>query len=55
MKKVLFSLIMALFAVPVFAVEFESGEFKANIYGEIYGLMVKVMDKVQILLALKHL
>ncbi len=37
MKKVLFSLIMALFAVPVFAVEFESGEFKANIYGEIYG------------------
>ena len=37
MKKVLFSLIMALFAVPVFAVEFESGDFKANIYGEIYG------------------
>lgn len=37
MKKVLFSLIMALAAVPVFAVEFESGEFKANIYGEIYG------------------
>ena len=37
MKKVLFSLIMALFTVPVFAVEFESGEFKANIYGEIYG------------------
>lgn len=37
MKKVLFSLIMALVAVPVFAVEFESGEFKANIYGEIYG------------------
>ena len=37
MKKVLFSLIMALFAVPAFAVEFESGEFKANIYGEIYG------------------
>ena len=37
MKKVLFSLIMALFAVPVFAVEFGSGEFKANIYGEIYG------------------
>ena len=37
MKKILFSLIMALFAVPVFAVEFESGEFKANIYGEIYG------------------
>ena len=37
MKKVLFSLIMALAAVPVFAVEFESGDFKANIYGEIYG------------------
>lgn len=37
MKKFLFSLIMALFAMPVFAVEFESGEFKANIYGEIYG------------------
>ena len=37
MKKVLFSLIMALVAVPVFAVEFESGDFKANIYGEIYG------------------
>ena len=37
MKKILFSLIMALAAVPVFAVEFESGEFKANIYGEIYG------------------
>lgn len=37
MKKVLFSLIMVLAAVPVFAVEFESGEFKANIYGEIYG------------------
>lgn len=37
MKKFLFSLIMALFAVPVFAVEFESGDFKANIYGEIYG------------------
>ena len=37
MKKVLFSLIMALLAVPAFAVEFESGEFKANIYGEIYG------------------
>ncbi len=37
MKKVLFSLIMALFAVPVLAVEFESGDFKANIYGEIYG------------------
>ena len=34
---VLFTLIMALFAVPVFAVEFESGEYKANIYGEIYG------------------
>lgn len=37
MKKFLFSLIMALLAVPVFAVEFESGDFKANIYGEIYG------------------
>ena len=37
MKKVLFSLIMALAAVPAFAVEFESGDFKANIYGEIYG------------------
>lgn len=37
MKKFLFSLIMALFTVPAFAVEFESGDFKANIYGEIYG------------------
>ncbi len=37
MKKFLFSLIMALVAVPVFAVEFESGDFKANIYGELYG------------------
>lgn len=37
MKKILFSLIMALVTVPAFAVEFESGDFKANIYGEIYG------------------
>lgn len=37
MKKVLFLLIMVLAAVPVFAVEFESGEFKANVYGELYG------------------
>lgn len=37
MKKFLFSLVMALIAVPAFAVEFENGEFKANIYGEIYG------------------
>lgn len=37
MKKVLFSLIMALITMPAFAVEFENGDFKANIYGEIYG------------------
>ena len=37
MKKIVFSLIMALVTVPAFAVEFESGDFKANIYGEIYG------------------
>lgn len=37
MKKALFSLIMALITVPAFAVEFENGDFKANIYGEIYG------------------
>lgn len=37
MKKALFSLIMAFITVPAFAVEFENGDFKANIYGEIYG------------------
>lgn len=37
MKKIIFLCIMVLITVPVFAVEFESGEFKANIYGEIYG------------------
>lgn len=37
MKKVLFLLIMVLISVPAFAVEFENGDFKANIYGEIYG------------------
>lgn len=37
MKKIIFLCIMVLITVPVFAVEFESGDFKANIYGEIYG------------------
>lgn len=37
MKKIIFLCIMALITVPAFAVEFESGDFKANIYGEIYG------------------
>ncbi len=37
MKKIIFLCIMALVTVPAFAVEFESGDFKANIYGEIYG------------------
>ena len=31
MKKALFSLIMAFITVPAFAVEFENGDFKANI------------------------
>ena len=36
MKKLLLSCMIALFAVPAFAVEFTSGDFKANIYGNIY-------------------
>ena len=36
MKKLLLSFMIALFAVPAFAVEFESGDFKANIYGNIF-------------------
>ena len=36
MKKIAFSLIVALAAVPAFAVEFTSGDFKANVYGELY-------------------
>lgn len=37
MKKVFYYFFMILFTMPVFAVEFERGEFKANIYGELYG------------------
>lgn len=33
MRKFLLSMVMALCAVPVFAVEFAAGDFKANIYG----------------------
>ena len=36
MRKLIFSWLMALCAVPVFAVEFTSGDFKANIYGNLY-------------------
>ncbi len=36
MKKVLFSLLSVLIALPAFAVEFTSGEFKANVYGDVY-------------------
>lgn len=36
MKKLLLSCVIALLAVPAFAVEFTSGDFKANIYGNIY-------------------
>ncbi len=36
MKKLLLSCMIALLAVPAFAVEFTSGDFKANIYGNIY-------------------
>ena len=36
MKKLLLSCMIALFAVPPFAVEFTSGDFKASIYGNIY-------------------
>ena len=36
MKKLLLSCMIALFAVPAFAVEFTSGDFKASIYGNIY-------------------
>lgn len=36
MKKLLLSFMIALFTVPAFAVEFESGDFKANIYGNIF-------------------
>lgn len=36
MKKLLLSFMIALFAVPAFAVEFESGDFKANVYGNIF-------------------
>ena len=35
MKKLLLSCMIALFAVPAFAVEFTSGDFKASIYGNI--------------------
>lgn len=36
MKKLLLSCMIALLAVPAFAVEFTSGDFKANIYGNIF-------------------
>ena len=36
MRKLIFSWLIALCAVPVFAVEFTSGDFKANIYGNLY-------------------
>ena len=36
MKKLLLSCMIALLAVPAFAVEFTSGDFKASIYGNIY-------------------
>lgn len=36
MRKLLLSCMIALLAVPAFAVEFTSGDFKANIYGNIY-------------------
>ena len=58
MKKILFSLIMALVTVPAFAVEFESGDFKANIYGEIYGdafytYSINYIQKYKVLFRLK--
>ncbi len=36
MKKILFSFLTVLVALPAFAVEFTSGEFKANVYGDVY-------------------
>ena len=36
MRKLLLSCMIALLAVPAFAVEFTSGDFKANVYGNIF-------------------
>ena len=36
MKKLLFLLSFILITTPLYAVEFSNGDFKANIYGEIY-------------------
>ncbi len=36
MKKLLLSCMIALFAVPAFAVEFTSGDFKANVFGNLF-------------------
>lgn len=36
MKKLFLSFLISLSSIPALAVEFENGEFKANIYGEIY-------------------
>lgn len=48
-KKLLLSCLMTLLAVPVFAVEFTSGDFKANIYGNIYadGFYTYSSDKAE--------
>lgn len=49
MKKLLLSCMIALFTVPAFAVEFTSGDFKANIYGNIYadGFYTYSSDKAE--------
>lgn len=49
MKKLLLSCVIALLAVPAFAVEFTSGDFKANIYGNIYadGFYTYSSDKAE--------
>ena len=49
MKKLLLSCMIALLAVPAFAVEFTSGDFKANIYGNIYadGFYTYSSDKAE--------
>lgn len=36
MKKILFLFLILLISVPVFAVEYKNGEFRAKVYGELY-------------------